>query len=427
MIEGAHRRRALNFLNMLKRCVGVLAVVLVLVGVVWGAQSSQRWYVVRSQHLWVALRSDVPVSFVDGARSLDDVRQAFEAQARALESDFQKVERWLQVDYPTGVLGRVPVLVYPDLEAYQVAASCLICAAHVGRPLNQPFGSGASLLGFGAHLNLTSRTSTVLHEFVHIVDFAALPNAPAPMWYEGLASYVGNRLLGAAGKPFIDILPQYLKQYQQTHGLSLRDYLTRPGYGRWTYNLGTNLIDLLVRREGVERFLSFYRALQRPDLAEYDRLFRRFYGLGLDEIEALWQAQLEHTVVTEEGALSYRFKFDQIVVRWIYLRPLLKDPQRLERAYSNLWQGGKFNAQEAQFMRDYLNDPDNLMFDAQRIQTLLQNTQQLRGYVATYAENPAQQRALDRQLQALETLCVAKTYACGLRYFNLIHDFVRWT
>ena len=375
----------------------------------------------------MSMRSDVPFFFVEAAHSLEDVLQAFESKATSLESDFQKVERWLLADYRVDLLGRVPVLVYPDLKTYQLAANCLICAAYVGRPLDQPANDEEPLLGFGAHLNLESATSTVFHEFVHVVDFAAVPNAAVPMWYEGLASYIGNRLLGTAGKPLIDILPQYLKRYRQTHGLSLRDYLTRPAYGRWTYNLGTNLIDLLVQREGVERFLSFYRALQRPDLAEYDRLFRRFYGLDLDALEALWQAQLDRTAMTQEGVLSYRFKLDQIVVRWIYLRPLLKDPQRLKQAYLNLWRDGKFNAQEAQFMRDYVNDPNNLAPAEGRIKDLLQNAQQLRSYVATYAESSVRQQDLDRDLQALEAVCLPQApNACALRYFNIVHDFVRW-
>ncbi len=169
---------------MRRRALALTWFVTLLAALAVGAQSSQRWYVARSEHLLVAVRSDVALDFfggpgaLDAAPSWDGVAAAFEAKARALEVSFQQVERALDADYRAGELGRVPVLVYPDLEGYQTAANCLICAAHVGRPVDRPPGRDR-LLGFGAHLNLDSPESTVLHEFVHIVDCDAARNAPA--------------------------------------------------------------------------------------------------------------------------------------------------------------------------------------------------------------------------------------------------------
>lgn len=410
--------------GVLKRAAAVVLIFLMVWAV--GAQSGQRWYVSRTPHLWVAIRSDVSLDFFGGAQSLDDVRAAFAAKALVLERSFQQVERALEADYRVGELGRVPVLVYPDLEAYQTAANCLICAAHVGAPVDRPPGNDRRL-SFGAHLNLDSVESTVLHEFVHIVDFTAVRSAGAPLWYEGLASYLGNRLLGPQGQPFIDILPQYLKLYQGTHGLRLEDYLTRPGYGRWTYNLGTHVIDLLVRRGGWPRFLEFYRGLRRPDLAGYDALLQRVYGMDLAELDRAWQAELDRTVVTEEAALAYAFKFDQIVVRWIYLRPVLKDPALMEQAYLSLWEGGHFNATSARLMRDYLANRANIVADAMHRDALLQNVHQLQAFVATYAESQQIEAKLEAALVELEAACRDGTpQACVSRYADIVHAFVRW-
>ncbi len=400
---------------------------MLLVSVSLFAQSSDRWVLQKSEHLLVAIRSDLPTSFFE---TDEDTLDAFFAQLEdrlaTLEQDFRKVEQLLQADYRTDQQGHVPVLIYPDLEAYQEAATCLICAAHIGRLLSEPANDTEPLLGFGAHLNLDSSTSTIFHEFAHIVDFASIPNNAVPMWYEGLASYVGNQLLGESGQTLMGVLPQYIKQYQKTHGLTLADYLTRPNYGRWTYNLGTNLINFLVEREGIDQFMAFYRSLNRPELDGYDRLFQQFYNMSLDELEREWQAQIDQTQITRTGEVAFQMKVDQIVLRWVYLRSLLKDPERLNDAYLSLWEDGEYNFEEAQFMREYLADFNNMTTDNVVVADLLQNTFQMRSYVSTYAESFVVSQDITTAIRALETTCVHSIEDCALEYFNLVHEFIRW-
>jgi len=404
-----------------------LSVVMLLVSVSLFAQSSDRWVLQKSEHLLVAIRSDLPTSFFE---TDEDTLDAFFAQLEdrlvTLETDFRKVEQLLQADYQADRQGHVPVLIYPNLEAYQEAATCLICAAHIGRLLSEPSNDTEPLLGFGAHLNLDSSTSTIFHEFAHIVDFASIPNGAVAMWYEGLASYVGNTLLGERGQPIMDVLPQYLKQYQQTHGLTLADYLTRPNYGRWTYNLGTNLIEFLVEREGMTQFMSFYRALNHPELGDYDRLFQQFYGMDLAELEREWQAQIDQTEITETGRVAFQMKFDQIVLRWVYLRSLLKNPERLNDAYLSLWEDGEYNFEEAQFMREYLADYSNMTTENLVVADLLQNTSQMRSYVSTYSESFVISQEIVTAVRNLETTCANSVEDCAQKYFNIVHEFIRW-
>lgn len=410
-----------------KRLWVSLSLVVLLASVSLFAQSSERWVLQKSEHLLVAIRSDLPASFFEVE---EDTLDAFFAQLEdrlvTLESDFRKVEQLLQADYRTDLQGHVPVLIYPNLESYQEAATCLICAAHIGRLLWEPVNDTEPLLGFGAHLNLDSSTSTIFHEFAHIVDFAAIPNGAVPMWYEGLASYVGNTLLGERGQPIMDVLPQYIKQYQQTHGLTLEDYLTRPNYGRWTYNLGTNLIEFLVEREGMDQFMAFYRALNRPNLNGYDRLFQQFYGMDSVELEREWQAQIDATEVTETGRVAFAMRMDQIVLRWVYLRSLLKDPELLNDTYLSLWEDGQYNFEGAQLMRDYLENFNNMTTDHLVVANLLQNTFQMRSYVATYAENFAIEQAIVPAIRQLETTCANSVSRCAREYFDIVHEFIRW-
>ena len=389
------------------------------------ARSSERWLLVQSEHLWVGVRSDLPENFLQGRDTLDAFRDRLLVTAEQLDQDFQRVERALRTEYAVERYGRVPVLLYPDLDAYQQDAECLICAAHVG-PLLAELPDVQETLDFGAHLNLDSTESTILHEFTHVVDFAMIDHQIFPVWYEGLASYIGDGLQGGKGRALLNLLPQYLKLYQQLHPLQLQDYLTFPAYGRWTYNLGTQLIDMLVQRAGMDTFMAFYRALDRPDSQAYDALLGRFYGVGLDQLQREWQAQLDRTAITEEGQRAFRFKMDQVVVRWTYLRPLLRDPQRLSQAYFNLWREGRFNAEEARFMREYLQDFQNMLATPDAVEAVLQNVPQLRSYVLTYAQSPLKQNELIHALEGLQSACSGSAEPCALAYFNIIHAFIRW-
>jgi len=410
------------------RVRGRLALVFLLVALCPAlAGAGERWLAFRTPHLSVSYRSDLAPNYLAGLDAPDAVLARVSAEVDALEADFGRVERALRADYDAARHGRVPVGIYPSLEAYQVAVACLICAAHVGRPL-WPVDEAEALWGAGAHLNAESRRGTVLHEFVHIVDFASIDNRTYPLWYEGLASYVGDRLGGEAGRRVIDeILPQYLKLYRRTHALELADYLTRRNYGRWSYNLGTVLIDLLVERGGMDRFMAFYADMDRPDAGDYDALLRRHYGLGLAELESRWEARLEATPVTAEGRAAYRLKFDQTVVRWVYLRPLLRDAERLNAAYFGLWEGGRFNEAEAELMRAYVHDFQNIVPDPALAEGLVASAAQLRGYVASYAEDPSREAALERALAEVEAAAAADPGAgCALAYFDTVHAFVGW-
>lgn len=389
------------------------------------ARSSERWLLVPTEHLWVGIRSDLPDTYLQGRDILDAFRDRVLTTADLLDQDFQRVERALQTEYSLERYDRVPVLLYPDLASYQHAAECLICAAHVG-PLPGVLLSLPEPLYLGAYLNLDSSDSTILHEFTHVIDFSMIGNRTFPIWFEGLASYVGDGLRTGAGRAVLDLLPQYLKQYQRLHKVQLERYLTLPAYGRWTYNLGTNLIDVLVQQAGMDTFMAFYREMTGPDLEVYDALLRRFYGFGLSELKRLWQAQLDRTVITDEGERAFRFKMDQVVVRWTFLRPLLKDPQRLEQAYFDLWQGGRFNASEARFMREYLGDFANMEATPEALAAVMQNVPQLRSYVLTYAESAQKENDLSHALERLRSDCGETASSCILTYFNIVHEFVRW-
>lgn len=407
---------------------GALVALLVL-AIGWGVRSGERWLVLEGPHLLVAFRTDFPLEYFKGLEmeTLDGVRARLEGAVDDLEVALAQVQGLLGMRYNVAEHGLIPVLVYPTLEAYQQDARCLICAAHVGRPLWVPPDEDRPLLPYGVHINLESRRRTVLHELVHILDFSQIPNRATPTWYEGLASYVADLLGGPLGAHLLELLPQYLKLYRQDHELLLSDYLTRSGYGRWTYNLGTRFIDFLVRRGGMGRFLTFYRHLQEPDASSQSALLERYYGASLADLEETFWQEVEATEITAEGRAAYRFKRDQIVVRYVYLRPLLKDPARLKAAYLSLWEDGRFNEAQASLMRAYLSDPDNLTLEAEDVPAVLQNGAQLRAYVATYAEDPQVQALAADALDALEAVCLAGLYAeCKARYFEAVHRFIRW-
>jgi len=363
----------------------------------------------------------------------------FQARAVEMEEWFQEVEQFLGLDYDPEELGRIYVFVYPSLEEYQEASGCLICAANIGgflrefRPEVEELIRRGEVNPLAVYLTLESGEYVVLHEFTHVLDFSLIPNDPPTFLLEGLATYTGYRLDGVPDGWQLGLGEQFLKLFLDQHGFDLfRDYFSRGGYWKFTYEVGAGFVRFLVARGGWARFLRFYRELRSPyhQREGLEGLFRRYYGAGLVELEAEWKRALSEVEVTANARAAYEFKLDQILIRYIFLRPLLVHPRRAEELFeaARTLVEGEFNEVAGAALRDYLNDQGNLHATLETAAEALDYGGYLRDYVRSYhSDRPELIKRFTTEFAELTGLYRSGKLDEFVRlYWQLVQTYVTW-
>ncbi|MFQ6091020.1 MAG: hypothetical protein ACE5LD_06250, partial [Candidatus Bipolaricaulia bacterium] len=361
-----------------------------------------------------------------------------DGRAARLEEDFQKVEHFLKLAYDPADQGRVYIFVYPTLERYEEASGCLICAANVGGFLSDLYDDVVDSIRSGevspivVYLTLDSSDYVALHEFTHVLDFSLIRNSPPTFLLEGLATYTGYRLDQIPDEWELGLVEQFVRFRLEDHGIDLlRDYFTRGGYWQFTYNVGASFIRFLAERGGWERFLQFYADLRYPfDRERLDALFQKHYGAGLAELEAEWKGRFSQVEVTANARAAYEFKLDQILARYIFLRPLLADPIGAEELFETartLIQG-QFNEAAGAALRRYLNDLGNLLATRETVERALEYSGYLDGYVLGYhRDEPELIARWKHDLAQLFRLHNSGRYSDFAElYWQSVHSYVTW-
>ncbi len=388
-------------------------------------------------HFWRGGANPGRFEQVDG---LNPYLQLLARGAQRLEEDFQLVAGFLGLDYDPATLGRVYVFIYPDLESYQEASGCLICAASVGgfiAPLwDEEVAAGVrhhEISPLVVYLTLASPARVILHEFTHVLDFSLIDNRPPTFLLEGLADYTSYRLDEVPDEWELDRADQFVALFAAERGFDLyADYFVNSGYWKFTYEVGTSFIRFLVDRDkgGWERFLSFYSSLHLPtDRATLDRLFQEHYGADLATLEAEWRAHLAKVEITANARALYDFRMDQVLIRYIFLRPLFKDPDQAEALFEearHLHQG-VLDLEAAEALRAYLK-LGNLTIDPERAARAWAYAQYLRSYVYSYhRDRPELVQEFSKGYTELGQHYTRGEWSEFLRlYWELIDRYVTW-
>jgi hypothetical protein len=357
---------------------------------------------------------------------LNEYLKGFVKTAGMMEKYLLEVESFLGVDYDPKEHGKVYIFMYPSLETYQEAAGCLICAAHVGGVLPvKEKDDHENINPIAVYVNLDNSEFVFLHELAHIVDFSVIKSHPPPLFYEGLASYVGYKLDGISDERQFGLINQHLKLYLQEYGFSLLSYLYK--YWKFSYQIGTSFIEFLVRRGGIKTFMSFYAELTRPTEESLNRLFISYWGQSLRELEAAWKEELAKEPITEEAKAAYEFRMDQIVIRYMFLGALAKDKELLRETFESLWIKGRFNRKAADFMRQYLSNPENFLVTREALTKVMGYLNQLISYVRTYHDDHQQEITLRREISKfIQAYHRGHYQKCLSIYLQLIHEYITW-
>jgi len=361
-----------------------------------------------------------------------------DSRAAELEEDFQEVESFLKLDYDPAAQGRVYIFVYPTLERYQEASGCLICAANVGGFLPGLRAGLDELIRAGevnpiaVYLTRDSSEYVVLHEFTHVLDFSLIPNGPPTFLLEGLATYSGYRLDEIPDEWELGLVEQFVKLYLEEYGIDLlEDYFRHGGYWRFTYEVGTSFIRFLADRGGWDRFLAFYADLHPPREQEgLDELLQKYYGSDLASLEAEWKRGLAEVEVTANARAAYEFKLDQVLIRYIFLRPLLRDPARAAELFAaaRTLVRGRFDEAAGAELRGYLADPENLLATPETTAKALEYGEYLRSYVRSYhRDEPELITRFEAEFAQLPGLYSSGRYTDFVRlYRRLVTTYVTW-
>lgn len=419
--------------------LAVLALCLLL-GALAFAGSLQEWLPFTTDdlvvHFW---RDGADPGRFEELEGINPYLALLDSRAARLEEAFRRVEEFLGLDYDPAAQGKVYLFVYPSLERYQEASGCLICAANVGgfipeirdEELAGMIGSG-EVNPIAVYLTLGSSEYVALHEFVHVLDGSLIGNGPPTLLSEGLATYAGYRLDKVPDQWELGLVEQFVKLYLAGYGIDLlEDYFLRGGYWKFTYNVGTSFILFLVQRCGWDQFLEFYADLRYPHEREgLDELFQRHYRATIAELEAEWRQALAEVEVTENGRAAYEFKLDQILIRYIFLRPLLRGPSRAEELFETARTliKGRFDEEAGAALRQYLSDPQNLLVTEEGAARALEYGEYLRSYVHSYhrdePELVAQFEAEFARGLALHDSGRYREFA--QLYFELVSTYVTW-
>lgn len=370
---------------------------------------------------------------------MDLYLRSLRGEAARLEGLFQRAEAFLLLDYDPEAQGVAYLFIYPSLEEYQEATGCLICAANIGGFLPEVYREVEDSIRAGevnpiaVYLPSTSSDYTALHEFTHLLDFSLIPNAPPTFLLEGLASYAGYRLDSVPDEWQLGLSEQFVKLFLEEREPDLfEDYFARGGYWKFTYEVGTSFLSFLAARLGWERFLQFYRELRAPyDRRErLDALFQRYYGVGLAELEREWKERLAEVEVTANARAAYEFKLDQVLIRYIFLRPLLAEPEWGEKLFESARTlvEGRFDEAAGAALREYLNDRANLRATAATAARALEYGEHLRSYVQDYhRDRPELIEAFEREFARLPRLYHAGRFEeFAELYWGLVQSYVTW-
>jgi len=419
--------------NNLRLLIPIICLILVTSLFVSAEPEAGSWIRVSTEHFVVHFWKDLPEDrFAQTEYEyLDEYFAQLQAYANSLEKALAKVEALLGVAYDLERGGKVYVFIYPSLEVYQEEVGCLICAAHVGRlPFPPEEAERLTYMGvnpIAAFLNLDSEENVILHELTHIVDFSMIENFAPVFLYEGLASYVGYKLDGIEDRWQFGLRNQYLKLFLADHRISLKEQFQRPRYAKFTYDIGTSFIDFLVRRGSMEQFMAFYRELYSLEIDKVDQLFQEHYDQTLDELEQAWKDELAQVEITEEGLAAYEFRMDQIVVRYMFLRELIRDKERLKQAFENLWPQGRFNFKEAEFMRRYLQNPANFIMTSAALAKVRNSLPQLRSYVYMYSDDAQIKLQFEEEFkQLIEHWQQGRYDKFRELYIQMVHHYISW-
>ena len=387
-------------------------------------------------HFW---REEVRLDRLERQDGANLYLTALGRRAAQLESAFQRVEAFLGLDYRPKAQGQVYVFIYPSLETYQEASGCLICAANVGGFIAEFYDEVVELIQSGevspiaVYLTRESSEYVILHELTHVLDFSLIANSPPTFLLEGLATYSGYSLDGVPDEWQLGLGEQQVKLFLQEFDIGLfRDYFARNRYWKFTYEVGASFIQFLIARSGWEQFLRFYQNLRYlyDRQQGLDELFRREYGASLAELEGEWRARLAAVEVTVNGRAAYEFKLDQILIRYIFLQPLLAAPEWAEELFTEARTlvNGQFNEAAGALLRAYLSDEHNLLGTPQTTGEALVYGEYLREYVQSYhCDRSDLIGRFEAEFPALSSLYHSGDYAAFAHlYWQLVNDYVTW-
>ncbi|MCL6642871.1 MAG: hypothetical protein K6T71_06070 [Candidatus Bipolaricaulota bacterium] len=395
------------------------------------------WIRYETERFFVYLWKDVPPEKLP-LSSPDPLQAKLDEIALSLEADLQSIERVLQLPYSVQQYGKIAIFIYASLEEYQQRTRCYLCAAHVSALPNTPEVQALAATGqlnryaIYAHLDNTPRglgglsiglpQEVIPHELTHILDLTLIGEVKPTTLREGLAVYASSKSDAVPDDEQFGLTDQHLRLFVETENLDLMGYLTGCSSRRFIYSFGGSFIHFVAQRWGIERFLEFYRLLEGERLAlalcsygfsfeQLDRLFRQTLGLSLDEVRSEYLTHLFNVEITEDGRRSFEFVMDQIFNRVIALRHLLIEGNELERIARQVWSGGRFHAERAAYVTEYISDSSNYAADAERVtKTVKDSFARVRSFASTYIDDPATRSEIEMKLREMEQLAQEGRY-----------------
>ena len=199
------------------------------------------------------------------------------------------------------------------------------------------------------------------HEATHLLDHRIARGERPIMLVEGFATYI------TGGHFTIEPLPERAAMLAPLDAyIPLRELANNfyPSQHETGYLEAGAFIDYLVQRNGYANFMALYDGMQRQpgetDAEMIDREMRGVYGVGLDELEAEWQAYLRTLdTAAEQRDVEYTLAFYDTVRR--YQRAL--DPSAY---FLSPWIPDIRQAAARQIVADYLrhpNTPENIALE----------------------------------------------------------------
>lgn len=410
------------------------------------------WIRYEAERFFIYLWKDVPPERL-ALGSPDPLHAKLDEIATSLETDLQSIENVLQLPYSAQQHGKIAVFVYASLEEYQQKTRCYLCAAHVSSLPNTPeiqaLASRLNRYAIYAHLDNTPRglgglsiglpQEVIPHELTHIVDLTLIGGAKPVTLREGLAVYASSKSDTVPDDEQFSLTAQHLKLFAEAENIDLMSYLTGCSSRRFLYSFGSSFIDFFVAQADIERFIEFYRALQGERLSlpfcsygfsfeQLDQLFRRIVGLSLDEVRQRYAAHLHNTEITDDGRRSFDFVMDQIFNRAVALKHLLIEGYELERIAREVWSTGRFNAEKATYVTEYISDARNYAADGERVARTVQDSfARIRSFASTYIDDPATRSEVEMKLHELEQLAQEGRYTEFKDSFvDLVFRYVTW-
>lgn len=395
------------------------------------------WVRYETERFFVYLWKDVPPERL-ALGSPDPLQAKLDEIARSLEVDLQSIEAILQLPYNAVQHGKIAVFVYASLEDYQQKTRCFLCTAHVSSLPSTPEVQALALMGqlnryaIYAHLDNTPRglgglsiglpQEVMPHELVHVIDLTLIGGAKPITLREGLAVYVSSKADAVPDEEQFSLIDQHLRLFAESDTSDLIQYLTGCSSRRFLYSVGSSFIRFFVQAASIGQFVEFYRQLQGERLPsslcsygfsfeQLDRLLQQTLGLSLDEVRREYLGWLHATELTEDGQRSFDFVMDQVFNRAIYLQPLIIEGEEIERIARQVWSEGRFNAEKAAYVTEYISQGRNYAASAERVAGALKNFERVRSFASTYIDDdPARRSQVEMKLGELEQLAREERY-----------------